>query len=106
MVVRLGGQRGVVNPLVLLQRRRASGLGWRERRYRLAADRGAVVTEGDQRVARVAPPGFLDDRHEAARLDLAVDDHAAGEEAVPAVLGVALGELEQLDVGRVAAQLL
>mmetsp|Transcript_82949 Transcript_82949/g.179067 ORF Transcript_82949/g.179067 Transcript_82949/m.179067 type:complete len:1004 (+) Transcript_82949:3602-6613(+) len=70
-----------------------------------AAERAAVVVEGDDAVGGVLLEGFLHQLEERAGHLLAVDHDLAPEEPVAAVLGVALGQVEALHLGRVALEL-
>ena len=104
-VVRLGRQQDVPVPRERHERARLS----RGRREQgpdpPAADRGRVVLEADHRVPRVLLQGLLHELHQRGRGRLPVEHQLGAEEPVARVLAVRLREVEQLDVGRVALEL-
>lgn len=104
-VVRLGRQQDVPVP-----RGRGEGTGaarrrGQQRRDPPSADRRRVVLEADDRVARVPLERLLDQLHQRGGGRLPVQHQLRAEEPVARVLRVGLREVEQLDVGRVAAEL-
>jgi len=71
-----------------------------------AFDHRRVVAIGREHAARIGRVRVLDHGEQRLGLALAVDDPVGVEDLVPAVLGVGLREHHQLDIGRVAAELL
>lgn len=72
----------------------------------VALDGRGVIVEGDDGVLLgLLSQGALDELEEGLGLLLSINDHVATEEPVTAVLRVALGNIEQLDIGGVAVHL-
>ena len=101
----LGGQKNIPVPRGWGQRARAPGRRGQQRRDLASADRRRVVLEADHRVARVLLQGLLDELHQSSGGGPAVQDELRAEEPVARVLRVGLRQVEELDVGRVAPQL-
>ncbi len=105
-VVGFGGENDVVVPIREDERRGLAG----PRRYdgadRVALDRARVVPECNRAVVGVRLQRVLDQRDEVFGNLPTLDHQPALEEPVARVLAVGLGDVEALDVGRIAADLL
>ena len=104
-VVGLGRQQNIPVSRERDQRPRDAGLGRQQRGDPAPADRRRVVLEADHGVARVTLQRLLHELHQRGGSGLPVEHELGAEEPVARVLGVRLGEIKELDVGRVALQL-
>ena len=102
----LGGEDDVVIRFRRDHAPRLAGPLGKERTDAIAPDRARIVLEGDDTVSGVGVERRPQKLHQVLRRFHAVDDQAAFEEPVPGMLAVGLRDVEQLDVRRVATDVL
>mmetsp|Transcript_5882 Transcript_5882/g.26037 ORF Transcript_5882/g.26037 Transcript_5882/m.26037 type:complete len:895 (+) Transcript_5882:1021-3705(+) len=103
-VVRLRGEQEVEVDHAGRERGRAARVDGPQRRVDESSNGGGVVFKRNDRVvSALALDRLLDHLEQALGLGDAVDDEVTAEEPVARVLAVGLAHVEELDVGRVAA---